>query len=146
METLTCVIYINVSKLQYDVFLKKYQRSIHILNISNYGHQLTTTLSLCPLDYIERKTIKSLSGYTHMEKARPFRSGQKWMEKNGEEIEYNCVKGNLIISEQLVNILCEQNVEVNADQDRDNGDGDDDEGVEMTDMVDNVFEDESDED
>ena len=139
MKTITCLIYINVSKLQYDVFLKKYQRRINILNISNYGHQLTTTLWLCPLDYIERKTIKSLSGYTHMEKARPFRSGQKWMEKKWEEIEYDCVTGNLIMPEQLINILCEQNVEVNADQNRDNDDGDDVEGVEMTNIVDEVF-------
>ena len=45
-----------------------------------------------------------------MKKARPFRSGQKWMEKNGEEIEYNWVKGDLI-PEQLIDILCEQYVE-----------------------------------
>ena len=31
--------------------------------------------------------------------------------KNGEKIEYDWVKGNLIIPEQLVNILCEQNGE-----------------------------------
>ena len=49
------------------------------------------------------------------------------------------MKGNLIMPEQLINILCEQNVEVNADQNRDNDDGDDVEGVEMTDMVDEVF-------
>ena len=40
--------------------------------------------------------------------------------------------------------MCEQNVEGDADRDRDNDDGDDDEGVEMTNMVDEVFEDESD--
>ena len=45
-----------------------------------------------------------------MKKARPFRSGQKWMENNWEEIEYNWVKGNLI-PEQLIDILCEQYVE-----------------------------------
>ena len=66
------------------------------------------------------------------------------MEKNGEEIEYDWVKGNLILPEQLIDILCEQNVEGDADQDRD--DDDDDQGVEMTNMVDEVFEDESDED
>ena len=46
--------------------------------------------------------------------------------------------------EQLIDILCEQNVEGDADQDL--NDGDDDEGVEMTKMGDEVFEDESDED
>ena len=66
---------------------------------------------------------------------------------NGEEIEYDWVKGNLIVPELLTDILCEQNVKGDADQDRDNNDGDDDdEGVEMTNMVDEVFEDESDED
>ena len=30
--------------------------------------------------------------------------------KNEEEIEYDWVNGNLIIPEQLINMLCEQNV------------------------------------
>ena len=47
---------------------------------------------------------------------------------------------NLIIPEQLIDILCEQNVEGDADQDRDTDDGDDDEGVEMPNIVDEVFE------
>ena len=59
-----------------------------------------------------------------------------------EEIEYDWVKGNLNVPEQLINILCEQNVNGDVDQDRN-----DDEGVvDMTNMVDKVFEDESDED
>ena len=53
------------------------------------------------------------------------------------------MKGNLIVPEQLIDILCEENVEVDADEDMDNNDGDNEEGVEMTNMVD---EDESDED
>ena len=67
---------------------------------------------------------------------------------NGKEIKYHWVKKNLIIPEQLINILGEQNVERDADQDRndDDDDDDDDEGVEMTIMVDEAFEDESDED
>ena len=63
---------------------------------------------------------------------------------NGKEIEYLCAKENLIVPEQLIDILGEQNVEGDADQDR--NDGYDDEGVEMTNMVDKVFGDESDED
>ena len=55
------------------------------------------------------------------------------------------MKENLIVPEELVDILCEQNVEGNAYQDRDVDDGDNDEGVEMKKMVDKVFEDESDE-
>ena len=77
--------------------------------------------------------------------ARPSRSRQEWVENKWEEIEYDWVKGNLIVPEQLIDILCEQNVEGDADQDSDD-DGDGDEGVEMTNMVDEVFEDESDED
>ena len=65
------------------------------------------------------------------------------MEKNWEENEYNWVKGNLI-PEQLIDILCEQYVE--GVHIRDNDDCDDNEGVEMTNMVDKVFENESDED
>ena len=56
------------------------------------------------------------------------------------------MKGNLIIPEQSIDILCEQNVQGDAEQDRDNDVGDDDEGVVMTNIVDGVFEDESDED
>ena len=40
----------------------------------------------------------------------PFIFGQKRIEKNEEEIEYDWVNGNLIIPEQLINMLCEQNV------------------------------------
>ena len=60
---------------------------------------------------------------------------------NGEEIEYDLEKKNLIVPEQLIDILCEQNVEVDADLDRDNDDGDDVDGIEMTNIVDDVFED-----
>ena len=35
MEPLTCAIYINVNKLQYDMFLKTYQSCTNTLNISN---------------------------------------------------------------------------------------------------------------
>ena len=70
------------------------------------------------------------------------------MESKWGGTEYDWVKGNLIVPEQLIDILCEQNVEGDADQNRDDydDDDDDDEGVEMTNMVDEVFEDESDED
>ena len=60
---------------------------------------------------------------------------------NGEETEYDLEKKNLIVPEQLIDILCEHNVEVDADLDRDNDDGDDVDGIEMTNIVDDVFED-----
>ena len=58
---------------------------------------------------------------------------------NGEKIKYDWVKGNLlfhthllflIVPEQLIDSLCEQNVEGDVDKDRDNDDGNDDEGDE----------------
>ena len=58
------------------------------------------------------------------------------MENKWEGI-YHWVNENLFVPEQLINILDERNVEEDADQDRDN----DDEGVEMKNMVDEVFED-----
>ena len=56
---------------------------------------------------------------------------------NGKEIEKLWVKENLIVLEQFIEILGGQNVDGGADQDR--NDGDDYEGVEMTNMVDEVF-------
>ena len=64
------------------------------------------------------------------------------MEINGKEIDYLWVKENLIVPKQFINILGEQNVDGDGDQDR--NDCINDEGVEMTFMVDEVFEDESD--
>ena len=55
------------------------------------------------------------------------------------------MKENLIVPEELIDILCERNVDWNVYQDRDVDDGDNDEGVEMKKMVDKVFEDESNE-
>ena len=61
---------------------------------------------------------------------------------SGGEIEYEWTKGNLIVPEQLVEILCDQNVDVDDDQqDESNVD----EGVEITNMLDEVFNHESDE-
>ena len=50
------------------------------------------------------------------------------------------MKEKLIVPEQLIDILCERNVEADAYQDMGNDDGDDDEDVEMTNIVDEVFE------
>ena len=65
--------------------------------------------------------------------------------ENKWEVIYHWVNENLFVPEQLINILGECNVEEDADQDRDD-DGDADKGVEMTNMEDKVFEDESYED
>ena len=64
------------------------------------------------------------------------------MKINENEIDYLWVKEFLIVPKQFINILGEQNVDRDGDQDR-NGCIND-EGVEMTFIVDEVFEDESD--
>ena len=73
-----------------------------------------------------------------MKKSKVFQFWAKMDEKNGEKIEYDWVKGNLIIQKKHFDILNEQNVAGAADQDRGA-----DEGVELTNMIDKIFEDES---
>ena len=62
---------------------------------------------------------------------------------DGEEIAQDWVKDNLIVPAHLIDILYDQNNAGEADQDLD--DDDNDEGVELTNMVDEVFKDEYDE-
>ena len=50
---------------------------------------------------------------------------------SGRDIEYECTKVNLIIPEQLVKMLCDQNVDVDDNQQNESNV---DEGVEMTNM------------
>ena len=61
---------------------------------------------------------------------------------SSEEIEYDWVKGSLVVPEQLVDILCNQNIVGDDDLEDDSAV---DEGVEFTNMLDEVFENESDE-
>ena len=57
------------------------------------------------------------------------------LKTDGEEIEYDWV----IVPAQLIDILCDQNNDGEADQDLDDDDNDDnDESVELTNMVDGV--------
>ena len=61
---------------------------------------------------------------------------------NGDQIEYIWTKGNLIVPEQLVEILCNQTA---ADEDVNHQDDNTVyEGIELTNMLDEVFEDQSD--
>ena len=61
---------------------------------------------------------------------------------SGEEIEYDWVKGSLVVPEQLVDILCNQNIVGDYGlEDNSTVDG----GVEFTNMLGEVFEIESDE-
>ena len=140
METLTCAIYIQVNKLQYDMFLKKYQSHTNTLNISN-DMDMSFLSPCCSVLKITYRVNYQVFVWIHSHENRQYlpdldKSG--W-QINGEEIEYDWVKGNLIVPEQLIDILCEQNVMGDADQDRDKDDGVGHEGVEMTNMVDEVF-------
>ena len=89
--------------LQYDMFLEKYQSQTNTW----HGHELTTTLPFCRRDVHMQSEllIKSLSGYTLM-KTSPDLDKSGW-KIYGEKIEYDWVKGNLIVPEELINILCE---------------------------------------
>ena len=60
---------------------------------------------------------------------------------NGDQIEYEWTKGNLIVPEQLVEILCNRTA---AYEDDDHQDDNAVEGTELTNMLDEVFEVESD--
>ena len=95
------------------------------------------TWNACTEDELPSVCLDTLT----QKQPRPSKSGQKWMEKDGEEIKYAWVKGDLIVPAQLIDSLFDQNNDGKADQDLD----DDDEGVELTNMVDEVFEGESDE-
>lgn len=151
MEALTCamyggVTYTNVNKLRYDMFLKKYQSHTNTLSISNGMDMSLLPPCRSALEMHIRRVNYQVFVWIHAHENRPGlpdldKSGWKI---DGEEIEYDWVKGNLIVPEQLIDILCEQNVDRDTDQDRD--DDDHDEGFEMTNMVDEVFEDESDDD
>ena len=56
---------------------------------------------------------------------------------SGGDIEYQWTEGNLIIPEQLVEILCDESPDMDGDQ---QDEGIFDEGVEMTNMLDEVYE------
>ena len=77
-----------------------------------------------------------------MKTSKAFQIRTKYVKINEKEIDYLWVKEFLIVPKQFINILGEQNVDRDGDQDR-NGCIND-EGVEMTFIVDEVFEDESD--
>ena len=113
METLTRALYINVNKLKYYMFLKKYQKPYKYTEYFKWhGHELTTTLPFGPRDYIQRLNYQVFV-WIHSHENKQYLPGREksgW-KINGEEIKYDWVKGNLIIPEKLVNILCKQNVE-----------------------------------
>lgn len=152
MEAITGAIYggatyANVNKLRYELFLQKYHSHTNTPNISN-GIDMSLLPPCCsaPDMHIRRVNYQVFVWiHSHENKPGPPDLDKSGWKINGEEIEYDWVKGNLIVPEQVINILCEQNFEGDADQDRDDDD-DDDQGVDITNMVDKVFADESDED
>ena len=64
-KVVPCVIYVNVNKLQFDIFLKKVPKPYTYTDYFKWHeHDLTSTLLFCPQDVhakIELFTIKSLS-------------------------------------------------------------------------------------
>ena len=84
------------------------------MNISNGVGMIfkTTTLPFCPRDYIQRVSYQVFVWiHSHENKqGLPDLNKSGW-KIYGEEFEYDWVKGNLIIPEQLIDILGEQNVE-----------------------------------
>ena len=149
MEAFTCAMYggatyTNINKLRYDTFLKKYQDRNNVLNVSN-----GTDMSLLPpcrsaLEMHIRRVNYQVYIWVHAHENNPDLpdiedSGWKL---SSEEIEYDWVKGSLVVPEQLVDILCNQNIVGDDDLEDDSAV---DEGVEFTNMLDEVFENESDE-
>ena len=112
MEAFTCAIYGNaatksVNKLPYDTFLKKYQDRLSVLNVSN-GMD-TSLLPPCQsaLEMHIRRVNYQVFVWLHAHENNPDlpdieESGWKI---HGEEINYDWVKGDLIVPEQLVDIL-----------------------------------------
>ena len=131
------------------MFLKKYQSCTNTLNILN-GMDVSL---LPPCQFAIDMYIRTVNSqvcvwiHSHGTKQGLSNSYKSRRKINGEDIEYDRVKGNLRVPEKLINILCEQNVDGDADHDDDDDDDDDDndECFEMTNMVDEVFEDQSDE-
>ena len=117
MEALTCAVYggatyTNVNNLRYDMFLKKYQSHTNTLNISNGMDMSLLPPCRSTLEMHIRRVNYQVFVWIHSRENKPGlpdldKSGLKI---NGEEIEYDWVKGNLIVPEQLIDILCEQNI------------------------------------
>ena len=94
------------------MFLKKYQSHKTILNISN---DMDMSLLPPPLS-VHEMYIQRLNYQVHShETSKAFQIWTKCVEINEKEIEYLWVKKNLLVSEKLINILDEQNVERDAD-------------------------------
>ena len=151
MEACTCAIYggtiySNVNKLRYDIFLRKYSSSSGsiVINVSD-----GTDMSLLPpcrsaLEMHIRRVNYQVFIWVHAHENSPeiqTIQDSGWKLSRGD-IEYQWTKEKLIVPQQLVEILCSQNPDMDDDQ---QDESIVDEGVEMTNMLDEVFENESDE-
>ena len=113
MEALTCAIYggatyTNVNKLPYDMFLKKYQSHTNTLNISNGMDMSLLPPCRSALEmHIHRVNYQVFVWInSHVNKpCLPDLDKSGW-KISGEEIDHDWVKGNLVIPEQLIDILC----------------------------------------
>ena len=127
------------------MFLKKYQSHINNLDISSGMDMSLLPPCRSALEMHVGRVSYQVFVWIHSHENNPDlpnldKSGWKI---DGDEIEQDWVKDNLIVPAHLIDILYDQNNAGEADQDLD--DDDNDEGVDLTNMVDEVFEDEYDE-
>ena len=146
MEAFTCAMYghatyTNVNKLRYDMFLKKYQPHSNALNVSNGMDMSLLPPCRSALEMHVRRVNYQVYVWIHSHENNPDlpELDQSGWTINEDAIEYVWVKGNLIVPEQLIDILCDQQREV-EDEENENDDAE----LEFTSMIDEVYEDESD--
>ena len=96
----------------------------------------STTLPFCPREYIQRVNYQVFVWIHSM----------KVDVKNGEEIEYDLRRETWSSLNSSLAFWVNRMLRGCTDQDMGNDDGDDYEGVDITSMVDEVFDDETDED
>ena len=115
MEAFTCAIYGNaatksVNKLRYDTFMMKYQDRLSVLNVSNGMDMSLFPPCQSSFEMHIRRVNYQVFVWLHAHENNPDLPDieESGWEIHGEEINYDWVKGDLIVPEQLVDILCDQ--------------------------------------
>ena len=151
MEAFTCVIYggttySNINKLRYDIFLRKYSSSSgrNVINVSDGTDMRLLPPCRSDLEMHIRRVNYQVFIWVHAHENSPELPTiqDRGLKLSERDIEYQWTKENLIVPQQLVEILCSQNTDMGDDQQDESIVG---EGEEMTNMLDEVFENESDE-
>ena len=112
MKALTCAIYVNVNKLRYNMFMKS-TNAVQILWIFKmvwtWAYYYPAVLSLGLHKRVNYQVFVWIHSHENKQ-GLPDLDRSGWI-INRKEIEYDWVKGNMIVPEQLIDILCKQNVE-----------------------------------